>query len=204
MVAGAVTQSIGWRRAAVGRGTAWRVLPLVLAPMAVAASLVRPPVAASRMGPIAAAGWGLASGLALYLATRAFVAVAARWRPFRLGVVHGYREAAGVSLATSLTLSLLIIVPAEEIFWRGLVLPRLDDALPAAAAAVLSWLIYVAANLTSGSLPIVAAAIVGGGLWTGLAWWSGGVLAGVASHILWTGLMLAIPPGAGRRAAATT
>ena len=47
---------------------------------------------------------------------------------------------------------------------------------------------------------MVAGAVVGGALWAGLAWWSGGVLASLASHILWTGCMLAFPPGAGRRA----
>jgi membrane protease YdiL (CAAX protease family) len=48
----------------------------------------------------------------------------------------------------------------------------------------------------SRSLPIVAGALVGGALWGALAWWSGGVLAPLASHILWTGLMLARPPRA--------
>ena len=45
----------------------------------------------------------------------------------------------------------------------------------------------------------MAGAIVGGALWGGLAWWSGGVLASLGSHILWTGLMLLLPPGAGRK-----
>ncbi len=67
-----------------------------------------------------------------------------------------------------------------------------------AAAAMAAWVGYVVANMPSRSLPIVAGAVVGGALWTGLAWWSGGVLASLASHILWTGLMLACPPGAGR------
>jgi membrane protease YdiL (CAAX protease family) len=40
---------------------------------------------------------------------------------------------------------------------------------------------------------------VGGVVWGGLAWWSGGVLASLGSHILWTGLMLLLPPGAGRK-----
>jgi len=55
------------------------------------------------------------------------------------------------------------------------------------------------ANLPSRSLPIVAGAVVGGAVWGALAWWSGGLAAPLASHILWTGLMLVLPPGAGRR-----
>lgn len=205
MVVGAIAQLVGWRRAAVGRGTVWRVMPVVLAAMAVAAVAVHPPVAAAKVSHSRALGLGAASGLALFVATRAFVAIATRWQPFRSGVLSSYEEAATVPLATSLALSLLIIVPGEELFWRGLFQDHLQQSLGgAAAAALVAWLVYVGANLTSGSLPIVAGAVVGGALWTALAWWSGGVLAGLASHILWTGLMLALPPGAGRRAAATT
>ena len=54
--------------------------------------------------------------------------------------------------------------------------------------------LYVLANLPSRSLPIVAGAIVGGAVWGALAWWSGAVLAALASHIAWTGLMLVLPP----------
>jgi membrane protease YdiL (CAAX protease family) len=205
MVVGAAAQLVGWRRSAVGRGAVWRVMPIVLAAMAVAAIVVHPPVAAAAVAPSAALGMGAASGLALYLATLAFVRLAARWQPFNRSVAESYAEAATVSMVTSLILSLLVVVPAEELFWRNLFQGHLQEILGGAAgAAVLSWLAYVGANLTSGSLPIVAGAIVGGALWTGLAWWSGGVLASLASHILWTGLMLALPPGAGRREVATT
>jgi len=141
---------------------------------------------------------GIASGLALYAATRVFVAVAARWEPFRRHLVDKYEEAAEVSLARSLGLSLLIMVPGEELFWRGLVQARLGQALTGAAAGAWTWLAYVGVNSASASLPIVAGAIVGGALWAGLAVWSGGMLASLASHMLWTGLMLALPPGAGR------
>ena len=109
-----------------------------------------------------------------------------------------YSEAAEVSLRRSLVLSLVIMVPSEELFWRGLFQGRLAVAMAAGVAAVVAWSGYVVANVSSRSLPIVAGAVVGGALWNGLAWWSGGVLASLASHILWTGLMLALPPGAGR------
>jgi len=40
--------------------------------------------------------------------------------------------------------------------------------------------------------------VVLGALWGSLAAWSGGILASLAGHMLWTRLMLALPPGAGR------
>ena len=198
MVLGALAETLGWRLVATRRAWVWRLMPAILLAMGVAAVLARRPLAATRVGDGVALAVGTASGLALYVATRLFVAVAGRWEPFRRDVVERYRDAAEVPLRESLALSLLIMVPAEELFWRGLVQARLDQSLVAVAAGVWTWLAYVGANAASGSLPIVAGAVVGGALWTGLAVWSGGVLASLLSHMLWTGLMLALPPGAGR------
>jgi membrane protease YdiL (CAAX protease family) len=198
MVLGAVAEAIGWRLVAVRRAMVWRLMPAILVAMGVTALLVRRPVAAARVGDGVALVVGTASGLVLYLGTRAFVAVVGRWEPFRRDVVENYRTAAEVPFRQSLVLSLLIMVPAEELFWRGLFQARLDQSLSALAAGAWTWLAYIGANLASGSLPIVAGAVVGGALWTGLAVWSGGMLASLVSHMLWTGLMLALPPGAGR------
>lgn len=200
MVAGAVAEFTGWWFVATGRAGVWKLMPLVLGTMGVAAVLVRPPVAATGTEATTALLVGLGAGLALYLGTRVFVWLAARWRPFRRDVLEKYGQAGEVTLRRSLVLSLAIMVPAEELFWRGLFQGRLDDAVAPAAAALLAWVPYLLANAASRSLPIVAGAIVGGAVWAGLAWWSGGVLASLASHILWTGSMLALPPGVGRPA----
>jgi hypothetical protein len=59
--------------------------------------------------------------------------------------------------------------------------------------ACLAWLGYVAVNAVSRNLAIVAAAAVGGAVWTILG--SGlDVAAPIASHLAWTSLMLAWPP----------
>ena len=198
MVLGALAEATGWRLVATRRAVVWRLMPPILLAMGVAAALARRPVAATDVDDGTAFGVGVASGLALYAATRAFVAVATRWEPFRRQVVDKYEEAAAVSLARSLGLSLLILVPGEELFWRGLFQARLGQAMAGAAAGVWTWLAYVGVNSVSASLPIAAGALVGGALWAGLAVWSGGMLASLVSHMLWTGLMLALPPGAGR------
>jgi membrane protease YdiL (CAAX protease family) len=203
MIVGMAAQLVGWRRAAVGRGNVWSVMPWVLGGMGVAAVLVHRPVAATKTSDGTALTIGAASGLLLYVGTRAFVWVASLWPRFRRAVVASYEEAADVSRVKALLLSLLVMVPAEELFWRSLFQGHLAVVLGSgAAAAALAWLGYIVANVPSGSLPIVAGAVVGGALWSGLAWWSGGVLAPLGSHILWTGLMLALPPGAGRRGTA--
>jgi membrane protease YdiL (CAAX protease family) len=177
-------------------------MPVVLAAMGVVAVIVRRPVTATEVSDATALGVGSASGLVLYLGTRLFVWIADRWPPFRRHVVEKYREAAEVPLRESLLLSLLVMVPAEELFWRSLFQAHLDATIGALAGGVFAWIAYVAVNAASASLPIVAGAVVGGALWVGLFAWSGGVLASLASHMLWTGLMLALPPGVGRRGGA--
>jgi CAAX protease family protein len=200
IVAGVLAEVVAWWLVSTGRRSVWRLMPAVLGVMGLAAVIARPPVAAVDRPIPVALGAGLAAGLALYLGTRAFVWVASRWTPFRSDVVQKYGEAGEVSLAISLVLSLAVMVPGEELFWRNLFQGRLESSMAGGAAAVIAWAGYVGANLASRNLPIVAGAIVGGAVWGGLAWWSGGVLASLGSHILWTGLMLALPPEAGRHA----
>lgn len=199
-VVGFVAEATAWWAVRSRRASLWKLLPVVLAAMAFAAVLVRPPIAAADVSVGRALAVGAASGLGLYLATRVFVAVASRWAFFRRATVEIYAEAAPIPITLALTLSIVIMVPAEELFYRGLVQSGLDELWGPAAAAVITWLVYTAVNATSRSLPIVLGAAVGGALWAGLAWWSGGMLASLASHILWTGPMLALPPAPGREA----
>jgi hypothetical protein len=199
IVAGFLAETLGWWIVSSGRADVWRLMPVVLAGMAAATLLVGIPTGASDVGEAAALGAGLLLGVGLYVVTRAFVAVAVWWRPFRREVVRAYEQARRVSEARALVLSLIVMVPSEELFWRGLVQPELSQSLGTVLVGVAGGLsLYVVANLTSRSPPIIAGAVVGGALWSALAWWSGGVIAPLASHILWTGLMLALPPGAGR------
>jgi membrane protease YdiL (CAAX protease family) len=198
MILGAVAEAVGWTLVAARGASVWRLMPWVLGVIGVVAAITLAPVAASRVDAALALAVGLGSGLALYLGTLAFVAVAVRAPRFRASVTSIYGEAAKVSLATSVVLSLAVMVPAEELFWRGLFQAHLDAAWSAAAGAVATWLAYAAVNAASRRPPIVLGAIVAGALWAGLAAWSGGMLASFASHMLWTGLMLVLPPGAGR------
>jgi membrane protease YdiL (CAAX protease family) len=95
-------------------------------------------------------------------------------------------------------LTLVLVVPGEELFWRGLVLPELQGATSVVAGAILTWAGAAGVAAAWSSAPLLAAAVVGGAVWTSVGAWSGGVLAPIASHLLWTGLMLAWPPPAGR------
>jgi membrane protease YdiL (CAAX protease family) len=197
IVVGIVAQMVSWWAISSRRVTVWRLMPFVLGAMALVALLVLPaPERTTGVGRAVVVG--LASGLALFLATRVFVAIASHWAPFARDVEEAYRAAADEPIGAVLALSLLISA-AEEVFYRGLVQRTVGEtALGAGAAALVTLVAYALANLASRSLPIVAGAVVGGAVWGALAWWSGGIAAPLASHILWTGLMLVLPPGAGR------
>lgn len=144
------------------------------------------------LGPAIAVGLG--SGVALYALTVAFFRVARRWDLLRHHTTSLYEHRAGASPVGALAVGALVVSSGEELFWRGLVHDLAIASVGSLQGAVMAWGLYVAANIGSGSLPIVLGAVVGGAAWGTLAWWSGGVAASVACHALWTGLMIARPP----------
>lgn len=195
MVVGALAEGVAWWAISRRGLNVWTTMAPVLVVLGVLALLTgRPALAQDRSIGLAVAV-GLASGPALYLATRFFVEVVApRWRAFRTQSVQMYGRRGARSLGAVLLLSVGLMVPGEELFWRGLVLPELEGSLTGVLGPVVAWAAFVAANVPSLNLAIVAGAAVGGAVWVALATWSGGILAGLLCHAGWTALMLAFPP----------
>jgi len=194
MVAGFAAQAGAWWFVASRRRGVWRVVTPVLATMGLAALLVHRPAWTPRVDAAATVAAGIAAGLALYAGTRVFVVVVRPWETFRRHSIAMYAQQEGAPLAAALALSLVLSVPGEELFWRGLFQPELADALESPAlGALIAWAAYVAANVPSRNLAIVAGAVVGGAAWSGLGWWSGGPLAPLVSHLTWTALMISFP-----------
>jgi membrane protease YdiL (CAAX protease family) len=141
---------------------------------------------------------GAGSGAALYGATRVVVAsLLERIPSFASSVSDVYRRSQEVPGTAVWVLTLAIAIPGEELFWRGLALPELQDITSAAVGVDLTWFGYVAVNAVPRNLSILAAAMVGGAVWTVL----GSVRdvgAAVASHVVWTSLILLWPPRAAR------
>ncbi|MGH7666953.1 MAG: CPBP family intramembrane glutamic endopeptidase [Candidatus Dormibacteria bacterium] len=85
-----------------------------------------------------------------------------------------------------LTLRLaLVIAPAEELYWRGLLqraLARRYGRIPGAAMATG---LYGGAHLCTGNATLVGAATVAGGAWSGLAALDVPMPALVVSHVIW-------------------
>ncbi len=196
IVAGVLAQMAAWYFVRWRGLSVWRVTPPILAAVGSLAVLVAGP-AVPKVGDARALAAGAGSGVALYLGTRLFVIVAGR--SFGGSVARVYGEASEVSLVTAVALAAFVTASGEELFWRGLVQPELAQAtMGAGGAAVVAWAAFIAVGLVSRSAPVVAAAVVGGAVWAALGWWSGGVLASLTSHILWTAMMVALPPRASR------
>ena len=193
IVVGAVAELVAWRVVAAGRRSVWVVMGLTLASMGIVAALVRPPALSPAVSPATAAAAGAGAGVLLYLATFAFVTVVGRWHTFRAHALAMYERRGALSLPATLLLAAGVVAIGEELFWRGLFQPRLSEAVGRTGGATLTWTAYIVANLASGSLPIIAGAVVGGAVWTGLAFWTRGVLASLLCHAVWTALMLVFP-----------
>jgi membrane protease YdiL (CAAX protease family) len=195
---GVVAQVVVWHVVARGRLPFWPATTAAFVALGIAALLAGDPACCAATAAGSAAVAGAASGAGLYAATRIVVGVASRLPPLRGAVADVYRRSEETSFAATFLLTLALAVPGEELFWRGLVQPELRTAVGPVLGALLAWLAYVGANAASASLPLLAGAIVGGAVWTALGAWSDGVVAPIASHLVWTALMLVWPPSAAR------
>jgi membrane protease YdiL (CAAX protease family) len=198
IVVGAFAQVVAWRLVANVRVPFWPVVTTTFAVLGLVSLVVGDASCCRETTSATASAVGVASGLLLFGATRVVVDLATRHEVIRRSVVAVYRREEEVSPLAVTALTLAIVVPGEELFWRGLVLTELSAATSVAAGAVLAWGAWVVVDAAWGSIPLLAGAVVGGALWTALAAWTGGVVAPIASHLVWTGLMIAWPPLAAR------
>jgi membrane protease YdiL (CAAX protease family) len=80
----------------------------------------------------------------------------------------------------------LIIIPGEELFWRGFVGAQLG--------MVPSILLYAGAHVASGSILLVIAALIGGFVWGELYRRTGSLQAAVLSHLVFDLFLLVLFP----------
>jgi membrane protease YdiL (CAAX protease family) len=189
---------LAWRVIVAGRASVFTLLPPLHAVLGLIAIAVRPPALSGRSTVLVATAAGIGSGLALYAATRAFLAFATRWPSFHDKIEATYERRGSRSRLLQVVLGAGIAAPGEELFWRGLVSTRFQASMPTLTGPGLAWILWIAVNAASQDLSIVLGAVVGGAVWAGLAVLTKGVLAPILSHAVWTSLMLVAPPGPGR------
>ena len=92
-------------------------------------------------------------------------------------------------------LLLLVIGPAEEIFWRGFVQRQFSAKMNPTWAFLLTTAIYALVHVWAGNFMLVAAAAVVGGVW-GLLYrlWPKGLWTLIISHAVWDVVVFLILP----------
>ncbi|MFL5735764.1 MAG: CPBP family intramembrane glutamic endopeptidase [Actinomycetota bacterium] len=190
---GAAIEALAWRLVATGRGSIWTLMAGAMTFLG-AIALIEGVTVASEVSAPTAAVVGVGSGLVFYVATRLFVAIVrGPWPAFDRHASSLYGARRGLPLWAAILLGGVVVVTGEELFWRGFVQAHLADAQGDVTGALWTLAAFIGVNVASANLAIIAAAIVGGALWTALALWSGGVLASLLCHGVWTVLMTAFP-----------
>jgi membrane protease YdiL (CAAX protease family) len=132
---------------------------------------------------------GLASGLLLYLVARWMAELGAV--ADQIARVSAWRS--GHSVVT-LSVTLLLAVVSEELFWRGEITRALAARAPKWSAALVSTALFSVAHAASGTwlLPVAAAGIVL--TWNLLFLVTGSLIAPLASHLVFDVLAMLIAP----------
>lgn len=197
-----------WRVAAAGGVLAWTALVHVHPPRFFAVASVfcavwlavtwramgpwrRPPPSLS----LPDAAWGVAQAVVLYAGARAFLwAFCGGFTDALCAPLQSVYSTFGTgSLGTALAL-VLLLVPAEELFWRGWVQgalrPRLGRWGAVAGSAVLSSVVL----LGFGEPLLALAALPTSLAWGALAEWRRTPVAAWVSHALWDVLIVVVWP----------
>lgn len=138
---------------------------------------------------------GLASAAALYGIFQVGDRLARRLMPAggpEIEAIYDLRTLRSrLELATRLA---LIIGPAEELFWRGLVQKRMHDALGPLKGALLASAAYGGAHAVTGNLTLIGAATVAGTFWGLLSAVGMSPAALIVSHATWDITIFLIAP----------
>lgn len=109
-----------------------------------------------------------------------------------IGSVYGLRELGGpAELAARLV---LVIGPAEELFWRGFVNARLARRLGRWPGAAAGSVAYAGAHVATGNFTLFGAAGVAGAYWSALAAAGMPMSALIVSHAAWDLLTFLVAP----------
>jgi membrane protease YdiL (CAAX protease family) len=155
----------------------------------------RPERTRTRRTLLADLALGVGSGVVLYAASRAFLLVSCG--PFSRALCEPlsrmFERFETRTILSALVLG-LVLAPAEELFWRGVLQARLAARLGAVRAVIVATLLAAAASLLSGEPFLALAMLPTYGAWGALAAWRRGLLAPIASHATWSVLVASVLP----------
>lgn len=137
---------------------------------------------------------GCAVGVGMTLATYPAFALARSLSPeLSQHVEQLYRQSHDESLPVALAWVVVIIL-AEELLWRGAWIEALRARFGRRAAGALSVVLYVFAQLCSGSLIVGLLALACGTVWTLQRHYTDSLVAPLLSHMIWTPTVILLVP----------
>jgi len=140
------------------------------------------------------AGVGLAAGALLYGLTRAGVwAMRSLW-PAWEGYARELASWKGGHSSAFLAATLVLIVAAEEIFWRGVVARFFVERLGVAAGLLVGASVYAASHAAAMNPLLPLAAIACGLYWGILAELTDDLTAPIVSHLAWDVMVMFVTP----------
>ncbi|WP_455675882.1 CPBP family intramembrane glutamic endopeptidase [Pradoshia sp.] len=141
-----------------------------------------------------ALSYGLVSGIFMYMVTwTASKVLPALFPPLQNQLENLYALLFPTEIWQYAALTLLII-PGEEVFWRGFIQRRLHLHTKNTQAVLLSTMLYSLPLTFSGNLLLVLAGIGGGLLWGFIYAWKRSLSMVIISHLLFDLLLLFVFP----------
>jgi len=138
---------------------------------------------------------GLLSAAFLYAVFFVGHFLSTRILPFaagQIGSIYGVKGSTNPMLIALLLL--LVIGPAEEIFWRGFVMRRLCSTYGAVYGWLFATAVYALVHLWSFNFMLIAAAAVCGAFWGLVFLFSGRMWVCIISHAVWDVVILLLLP----------
>lgn len=137
---------------------------------------------------------GLACGVVMTVLTYVLYAGAVLVVPGLASHVAGLYSASQTQAKAPALAWTVVIIVAEELLWRGPLLPVMERRIGRPIALALSLVTYCAAQSGSGSPIVVLAAFLCGAIWLAERELTGSMVTPLVSHLVWTPIVIHLYP----------
>jgi membrane protease YdiL (CAAX protease family) len=137
---------------------------------------------------------GLGVGVVMTIGTYVAYAVAVHVVPTLPAHVAGLYAASRTERPWLAIVWTVVILAAEETLWRGPVFALTEKKWGTRLAVIVSLATYAAAQAGSGSVVVVLAAVICGGIWSAERALTKSFVAPLCSHLVWTPIVIHLFP----------
>lgn len=138
---------------------------------------------------------GILSGIALYSIFFLGKQLTSMFSSALLGELMSLYEFVQPKATWHYALLFLLIIPGEEIFWRGFIQTSLSKFIESNhVTVIISSTLYATANLFTGSIMFIFATFISGLLWGYLYSWKKNIILNVLSHTIFNLFLLILFP----------